>query len=273
MPEPKISELIGEDGKFTPAFTAWLPTVLGEEHKDTKMFENTPDLVSMVKSSADTKSALGKKLEGVIQKPGENATDAEKVEYQTVLLQELGAPETADYGLTKPEDWPEAVPFDEELMTDFQNYFFEKKWPVGMVQELMAKYNGICLERLKQYAEAQETAHQEAVRDFKQRHKGDALTKKMRIAAKATLQFATDERIKLIQEAKLLETPADFDKWRSLGFSPEQIEVWANIGEKMKSDAAISDEGSGIGESTGKKTALSKMYDHPTSHVMVEAST
>ncbi len=269
-----FTDALNEQGAFSADFVAQLPSLAGEEHKDTKMFENTPDLPSLVKSYADTKSALGKKLENVIQKPADDANDEQKAEYNTQLLSALGGnvEKAEDYALTtKPEGWPEGLPFDEKLMEDFQNFFHEKKWPVSMAQEAIAKYHEILLQRVDEQLKGEEKVFNDQVTARKAEWKGDELTKKTRTAAKAMLQFSSSERIEKIKESKLLDKPTDFEVWRNLYVAPDQVVVWANIGEAMGSDNPPSNEG-GPGNEGGsdRKKALKKVYDHPTSTELTE---
>lgn len=264
-----FTNALNEQGTFSTDFITQLPSLAGEGHKDTKMFENTPDLPSLVKSYADTKSALGKKLENVIQKPADDASDEQKTEYHTQLLTALGGnvEKAEDYALTtKPEGWPEGLPFDEKLMEDFQTFFMEKHWPVGMAQESIAKYHEILLQRVDEQLKAEEKIFNDQVTARKADWKGDELTKKTRTAAKAMLQFSTKERIEKIKESKLLDNPTDFELWRNLYVVPDQVVVWANIGEAMGSDNPPTNEGGTGGEGgSDRKKALKKVYDHPTS--------
>ena len=255
----KINDItiMGDDGKFTPEFN---PGMLGEEYKDSKFLETTPDLVSLMKAGIDTKSALGKKLEGHIAPLGENATDDEKAAHRKSLMSGLGTSveKVEDYGLVKPEDWPENVPFDEENTKVFADFLFGRGWPKEEVQELVSLYNKNAV-----------TKYNDSVKQLKSDWKGDALIKKARTAAKAMVQFGTDELVKVVNEAGLITTPDDFKKWQDLNISAAQIRVWANIGEKMKSDSAIPDEGSNKGDKKQmKKSKMNLVYDHSTSQNM-----
>lgn len=269
MPEKiDYTNALTSEGAFTPEFLAQLPALAGDAHKGTKVFEATPGLPSMAKAYADTKSAYGEKLENVIQKLPEGATDEQKAEYRSKLLSYLGVPEKVeDYALTtKPEGWPDGLPFDDAFMKELQDYFFEKEVPLSMGQELVAKYHEILLQRVDEQLKAEEKIFDDQVTARKAAWKGDELTKKTRTAAKAMLQFSTKERIEKIKESKLLDNPTDFEIWRSLYVAPDQTVVWANIGEAMGSDNPPSDEG-GAGGAGGsdRKKALKKVYDHSTS--------
>lgn len=275
MPEKiDFTNALTAEGTFTADFLAQLPTLAGDEHKDTKAFDNIKSVPTLVKAYADSMSLRGKRLENVIQKPAEDASDEQKAEYRTQLLTALsgGVEKAEEYALTaKPEDWPEGLPFDAKLMEEYQNFFLEKKWPVGMAQELVSKYHEILLQRVDEQLKAEEKLFNEQVDARKADWKGDALTKNTRTAAKAVLQFASTELKELVQKEKLLDTPTDFDKWRNVFISPDQVAVWYNIGKAMRSDEHVGDEGGG--HETGgsdKKKAYEKVYDHPTSKVLTD---
>jgi hypothetical protein len=71
---------------------------------------------------------------------------------------------------------------------------------------------------------------------------------------------------KMVKEAKLLENPSNFEAWKTLGLTPKQIAIWENIGKKMGSDKAITDEGTrSAGEATEEKRKMNEQYNHPTS--------
>lgn len=260
--------IMGDDGKFTPEFN---PGLLGDEYKDTNFFKNAPDLTSVLKVAVDTKRAMGKKTEGHIPPLGENPTDEEKATHRKNLMAGLGTAveKVEDYALAKPEDWPEGLPYDEETSSQMATYLLSKGWPKEDVQELVSTYDKMVLERHAAFVVAAQDAYDESVKELKVDWKGPALIKKTRTAAKAMIQFGTDELIAAMKESGLVTTPDDFKKWQALDITIPQIRVWNNIGEAMKSDKAITDEGiSGPDQEKEQKGKLSKIYDHSTSQAM-----
>lgn len=266
----KINDVVimEDDGKFTPEFN---PGLLGDEYKDSKYFGETPDIISLMKRAVDTKSAFGKKIEGHIPPLGENPTDEERATYRKNLMTGLGTvvEKVEDYGLAKPEDWPEGLPYDEETSTQMAAYLLGRGWPKEDVQDLVSVYDKMVLERHAAFVGAAQDAYDEKVKELKVDWKGPLLIKKTRTAAKAMIQFGTDELIVAMKESGLVTTPDEFKKWQALDITTDQIRVWCNIGEAMKSDAAITDEGlPGAQHKADQKTKHSKIYDHPTSKDM-----
>lgn len=258
-------EIMGDDGNFTPEFK---PEMLGEEYKDFKGFENTPDIMSLLKSSADTKIDYGKKLEGVIQKPGENATDQEKEEYRNSLRKELGAPETTEAyefpipeGLTQNDDFTKLV----------KEMFLAEGVPVDSALRMSNKWNEFQLAQKKLMGDAENQQYDTEEKDFKEKHTGDNLITGCRTAAKAIIQFGDESLIKDLTEAKMMETPGDLKKWRDLGIWPSTLTFYERIGRQMKSDLAITDEGDpakkggGEPEKGTKEAMVADAFDHPTS--------
>jgi hypothetical protein len=252
-------EIMSDDGKFTENFS---PAIFGEEYKDNKTLEGTSDFLTLGKRFLDTKAKLGEKLDGVIQKPKEGATDREKSEYKETLLKELGAPEKIeDYDIKVPE----GLEIDENLLNGMTKLFFDKRAPKDLVQDIVAGYLALQKEYVDNFNAQQEAAFQEELKEYNTNHPGDSKKTKGVTAVKALLQFADEELTKLINESKIIDTPDDDAKWRSIGFSPRQRAIWENIGEKMKSDTPITDEGTTKKEETTTSTVAKKVYDHPTS--------
>jgi hypothetical protein len=254
-------EIMSDDGKFTADFK---PEMLGEDYKNTKFFETTPNLVTLMKSAADTKAKIGemgKELEKAIQRPGEDATDQEKADYRKSLQKELGAPETVDaYDLPVPE----GQKANEEFVNFTKEMFLAEGVPVDSAARMAAKWNEF-------QAKTANDKFVDEAKQYKQSHAGDKLVTGARTAIKAMIQFADADLKALIKETKILDNPADLDELREMGIWPSQLAIWENIGERMKSDAAITNEGEIVAEAAEKpkegttEAVVSKAYDHPSS--------
>ena len=252
--------IMGDDGKFTDGFS---PNLIGEEYAESKAFENTPDIISLTKAYADTKSALGKKLENVIQKPGEGASDQELVDYKAAIRSAAGAPEKVEDYIFTPA---EGIEHNEELAKVFKEKFFQHGLAPEVASDLVATWDALQIAMGEQQkAEAAQTFKDE-VDEFSKNHPGDNLVTGTRTAAMAILEFADDNLKAKIREAKLLDNITNFEAWNQLGVSPVQLALWENIGKKMKSDTAMSDEGlRTAGDQTEEDKKVALHYNHPTS--------
>jgi len=257
-------EVMSDDGKFTESFS---PGILGEGYKETKAFERTPDLPSLLKAYADTKSAYGKKLEGVIQKPAENATDQEKADYRKSLLEELGVPGSAkDYEFPKPENLPGGVAYNQQLEDQFREVFIKRDVPLDMAKGLVEDYNEIQLAAVQARLDEQQKVFEESCKDLDKKWTGDARIRNNRLAFKAIMRFGTEDLQSLLKDAKINEDVGNHQKWHELGFSPSQREIWFSIGSATGTAEAITDEGTPAArEEAGVKKVVEKVYDHPTS--------
>ena len=267
MADVNIMEHIDETGAFTEGFADAAKSIAGEEHKDTKLFEKVSDVSTLIKVALDTKSAYGKKLEGVIQKPAEGATDQEKADYRSSLLKELGTPEKAeDYEFAKPESLPAGVAYNQELEDRFREVFLKRDVPADMAKGLVEDYNEIQLGAIQARLDEQQKAFEEDSKGLDKKWTGDAKIKNNRLAFKAIMRFGTEDLQTLLKDAKINEDVGNHQKWHDLGFSPSQREIWFNIGSATGTAEAITDEGTPAArEQTGVKKAVEKIYDHPTS--------
>jgi len=247
-----MTEFLNEDGGFTEDFKTALPSMLGEEHAESKVFEDITGLSMLAKAYADTKSMVGKKLEGVIQKPTDNSSDDDKANFRKTLLTELGAPESVDgYQFDRP-DMPDGMEYDEGMEGDFKSLLHQANCPLDIAKTLVDGFNKLQIGRFNQGVEADNAEFEKESTSMKTDWAGEALPTNLRIALKAVKEFVGDDLKKQIDEAKLYDKATDLSVWRKLGFSPSQIRVWHNIASKVMPSTAGKDEGG----QTGVKSTL-----------------
>ncbi len=251
------NEVVTDDGKFTEHF--------GGDSKELTL-ERVPDLGTMKTRYIEATTALSKKMEGVIQKPGEDASDEDKSKYRDMLHAELGAAKSVDdYDLAPAE----GVQHDEELVNTFKEFFLSEKVPPDVAKRFVDKYDQFVASRVKTIQDAENAEFEADVKAFKSEHPGDKMTLDTRIAAKAMLLFGPEGLTKAVKEGKMVENSADLEKWRKLDVWPAALAGWTKIGEAMKSDDAITNEGeprdTSKPEAGTVASTVSKVYTHPTS--------
>jgi hypothetical protein len=73
----------------------------------------------------------------------------------------------------------------------------------------------------------------------------------------------------LIKDNKIMDDPGNLDTWRNMGFTPNHVAFFERVGEAMKSDTAITNEGEPTSIEAPKEgtqeAVVHKAYDHPTS--------
>lgn len=262
-----ITEHIGEDGNFTEGFKGAALAELGDDYKENNALDVIKNPSGLIKAFIDTKSDVGKKLEGVIQKPAGNATGQEKADYQKMLLKELGSPEKAeDYDFPRPENLPKDMNYDEATEAAFREFFFEQSVPKGIATALATKFSEMQVARHTAAVEAQQKEFNTACEELDKDWPGNAATENNRLAFKAIMAFADEDLTKLLKDAKLNDTITDHQKWLDCGFTPAQRRVWLNIAKATKADKIITDEGTPVKtEEKGTEKVIKTLYDHPTS--------
>ena len=267
MPDVDIMEHIDSEGKFTDSFREQVSAIAGEDFKGSKIFDDVPDIATLVKNYAYTKRDYGKKLEGVIKLPNDKSTDQERAEFRKAVLKSLGAPESADdYDFPKPDDLPDGMLYDEDTEKEFRQFFLDEGIPADTVRRLVEKFTAMQIARFQSHLEEENKKFEEDCKSLKNDWKGNYLSLNAKVAFAALMEFGTLDLTKLLRDSKIYETSGDLKKWNDLGISPVQLRLWYNIGSKMKSSEHITSEGEPKGtELTGDKKVLSTIYDHPTS--------
>ena len=88
--EESDTALIDNDGNFTEAFRANLPTYLGDGHKEYKGLDEVKGISGLAKFAADNHVAARAKLDGHVKIPGDSSTDEERADFRTKSLSALG---------------------------------------------------------------------------------------------------------------------------------------------------------------------------------------
>lgn len=244
------ADTFNEDGTFTDAGKGSLVTFAGDDHKETKAFDDIKDLGGLAKVYADTKSALGKKLENVIQKPADDADETVKANYRAELAKAAGAPDDkSGYELYKPESLPEGMEWSEDLEAGYRELFAQLKVPKDTALALskhfadsaIANYTTIMDEDKKAASERNDAAQREfdeGCAKLRTEQPGDKLALFTRTSLKAIEKYGSKELTDKLKEAKMYENATDLTKWRDTGVSLATLRLFANVGNDMN-DAGL----------------------------------
>lgn len=258
-----LSDHVKEDGSLN-ADGPGLATLAGPDHTEIKCFDDIKDFSSLVKFSADTKSKLGEKvklLERAIIKPADGASDEDRANYRNTILTELGGeiPKSgAEYVFVRPV-MPKGLPYRDDIESSFREFFAENHVPKGMAAKLYDKFMADTIAEHNERIKTQKQQHDLDVEAVNKDWPGDALTVNTRNAYNAMIVYGSDDTTAedgtvvkglktLLKESGVYGSPGDFDKWLSLGITPDQIRLWSKIGKDMQSGTILPGEGGQTGE-------------------------
>ena len=252
--------MIDGEGNFTDAGRTALSSEFGDNHADFKGFDGVNNLGTLGKMYADTKTMVGKKMDGVIQKPGENATDEETAAFQTSINDARGVPADAnDYEFDLSEI-ADVVQFSDEDIAGVKSALHATGASPETAAAMADVYKGIVQRQEAEFQKAQETAFQGEVTSLKEAWKGDAIIENPRIAFNAINAFCDDELKDVLKNAGVFSDPANLDKWRQAGITPSQLHIWGNIGKAMKSGTVLSNSGGGGGDGDSPRDQAMRQY-------------
>lgn len=253
------TNFIDSDGNFTDDFASIKTEILGEEHKNSKVFDDVKDIKTLAKNYFFTKQAVGKKLENVIQKPGEKATDQEKAEYKAALLKEIGVPEKAEAYNIDLSEIKDVVQFDDTDIAAIK----EAAHKTGATQEVMdsilGTYKGIIAKQVQAQNEEKQRQFTEESAVLKKAWAGDAMMENPRLAFTAINQFCDDTFKDILKNSGVYSDPTNLDKWLKAGISPSQLHIWGNIGKRMKMGTVLNNAGAELDTDSPRAQAM-KMY-------------
>lgn len=278
-----MPEYFDDSGNVTEAFRTDLPTMLGTEHAESKMFDDiigredkseASDIALMIKSGADTKAMVGKRQENVIHKPGDDASDDDKAEFTKALLTHLGTAEKAeDFEFAKPTDLPEGMSYSEDDEKEYRQWCLDNNVPKGMAKLYFDKFNAMQLDIFTKGQEAaqeaiaeKEAKWQADCDDFSDKHPGVELGKALRVALKAIEMFnqRNPELLAELKKSELYTHPENFKAWKDAGIDVPGLWQWEEVGKAMLDGTFERGNTPKDGDSDETKQ-MKGMYNHPTS--------
>ena len=257
-----LSQHFNNDGTVN-ADGPGLATLAGDEHKETKCFDDIKDIQSFAKSHADTKSALGKKLENVIQKPAADASDEDKAAYRTSLKDELGSVKSgAEFEFTRP-DLPKGMHYDEAMEAQFRELFAQVGMPKDEAKVLFDAYSKGQVDRYNTAAEAEQNQIKADDDQLLVDWPGEKMIVNPRLAFAAMKALGAEAFPRLwngwkeadgtvipglearLKEANVFASPGDLTKWRACGVDTGMLRLYCVIGAKMVGAKVLTGDGAG----------------------------
>lgn len=175
-------------------------------------FKSMPE---MLKSLKDSRTEFARRQEGMIKKPGPDATAEEKAAWSAAL----GVPESPDkYEIKVPEQLPEGVEFTAEELTAVRDFAHANGYTTDQVNaliEFQSKMAGAEIGRYTQEQRAAEEAGQQKLKD----EWGMQFEKRSMLAQRAGKTFGID--------AEMMK-------------SPEMLRVMAAVGSAISEDKLAS---------------------------------
>lgn len=265
---------ITNEGVFEDSFrTDVLPGYLGDDHKGSKVMDDVKDVATLVKRFADTKSSHDKKLENVIQKPADDASEEIKAAYRAELATASGAPAAAsEYEFFKSEKLPDGMERSGELEDKFRTAFFEHKASKALVKALsqifeehqVGAFNSLVetdkQEAAKRADETQKT-FDTACTAFKTDFPGEKLAAEARIGLETINKFGSEELKKKLKDANIYENAADLTKWRDSGVPLETLRFMIKVGHETLDASVLGGDTPGGGGGGKKKSMYQRTKD------------
>lgn len=235
--------MIDEEGNFTDAFTTALPGFLGKEtltHDDgspIKMFETTPNLSSLAKLAFDTKTAQGKKLENVIQKPAEGASEEDIAKYMSELDAARGVPtEPQNYEFPLGEGETEEKIYTEEHKTAYKAFAKEHNIPASVFNGFVQLNRKLAAAQVADITQQIEDAEKVVIEKLKTEHPGEKLGMAGKQVFNALSKFNKNnpEFLAKMKEADVFNNPSDFQRWKNAGVTPQNFQAWLSIAQELQ---------------------------------------
>jgi len=218
-----------QDGSQDLGWRAALPDDL-KNHEFIKDYTKPGDAIQdFVKLKTETANML--------KVPGEDATDEERAAFYT----KLGRPENAnDYKLTRPENYPEDAPYDDQTAEAFKGIFHELGIPGQTAEKLWGKYHEITAKGFAIQQQQETDAVNAAIDTLKNENPGDKFKEITEIAHRTFTGLFGDEKLDseakaFIEKTKVNGTP--------IGNHPMFIRMFHKIGTMIGDDKMNPNDG------------------------------
>lgn len=207
------------EGDLTPAeildkvggYQAFLPDTATIEQdgkqvllRDMPDIKNAKDLATLAKTVVESQREIGRRIRipGADAKPEDVQAFKARLYESGVLSAPLASPQ--DYGIVKPEDQPEGLPWNDELATELATALHKHGAPKELAADLLAIHN-------KAIMGAQaglNTSLEAGMAALKTEH-GDKFDERMEFAKRLTpTLFKTEEELAFMEHSGLANHPA-----------------------------------------------------------------
>lgn len=203
--------IINEDLSFADNWRESLP----EDIRTDPTIGNIKDLPTAMKMLVNAQKMVGSEKIAV---PGPDAGDEQ---WQDVFKR-LGKPDTVDeYNITRPQDWPEDMPYDEQMQKQFLEQAHKLNLLPAQAKGLLDWYNQNGLAAIQQQTQKQKEAMSEAQNTLRQKW-GEKYQEKYDKAERFVETFASEEAAKSLVK-----------RFRN---EPAVIEMFAEAAESISED-------------------------------------
>lgn len=197
-------------------------SAIPEEYHQSAALQDYSSIGDLVKSHVEQQKMLGVPAEQLLKMPGPESTEEQRAEF----FAKLGRPDTPDdYGLAKPDDWPEDLPFDNEAAGEFSKKAHELGLTKEQAQGIMNWYNG----KSRGDWEGAMNQAKEGVAQMEARLKqefGAAYEERVNLGKEALKQYGDPEFV------EFLETTG-------LGNHPAMVKTMAKVAMALKDDGLL----------------------------------
>lgn len=254
---------IGDDGNFGSGFKDAAIGHLGKDFAETKVLDDVTSVAGLVKHFAHTKrdhGRLGKQLENSIQRPGDKATDTDKLKFKQGLLKELGSSTDPAAFTIYGDEWPEELGKNEEYEKHLRDTFVKHGIPVDSANGIVADNNRYYIASLEKGAKDQAKKWDDSWDALGVDWPGEQKAANIRLAVQAMLALDTNkDRTDLLRPKSetnkngldLFNDPTNAEKWRKMGIAMSAIKQWHHIATKTSAGTMVS----GAGGTGGAKSA------------------
>jgi hypothetical protein len=263
---------IGADGTFTEDFSAAMISELGdgyvesEQQSRCKVLDDIHDIKSLAKSAIDSRRANTQLTEAAkrsIQRPADDASDADRAEFRKSLLVEAGATgNIADYKVLKPTDLPEGMAFNAEGADAMAELCCAQNIPLDIYKIMVETGRQNAVAAFKQGEVGRQEKFDAAVKAVTDAYQPDTLIERGRLAYKYVEEFglpsgsekgkaailggptgetddtgaiALDMNGQPKRHKPMYDMADDFGEWQRKGVSPAMLIHMASVAEQMQS--------------------------------------
>lgn len=189
---------------------------LGDDLKGDKTLADIKDVPTAMKMLVSGQKMMGADK---VSLPGVDATEDDWDSFYT----SIGRPkEPAEYGLSKPEDFPEDLPFDPKLLEDYQATAHKLGLLPSQAKQLFEWYNGVTTGAFAKGKTALDDTKAETEKGLREKW-GDKYNDNMKKSLAAVRAFVGPENIEKFNE-------------NGLGNISWLVEAFAKIGDTISED-------------------------------------